>query len=306
MTHSSSLVSGLRSVALNVPDLVAAEHFYVNIWHLDVVARSADAVYFKGTGADHHLLALHKSDGPTSIRCVTLRARQLSALDEVAKASIAAGGRVLAPINKVSEPGGGVGLVVADPDGRIFQLVHGDELYSTERDSPKVQDIKDKPIRLAHAVLNSNNVESTRRFMETVFDFSLSDRTKIMAFMRCNSDHHSIALGDTDNNALNHIAFLMPDIDSVMRGGGRMVDAGYGIEWGPGRHGPGDNAFNYFIGPFGEVIEYTAEVEQIDDSYQAGQPSDWTWPPGRVDQWGISAPPSPKLKEAQKGVFFVS
>ena len=58
---------------------------------------------------------------------------------------------------------------------------------------------------------------------------------------------------------------------------------------GPGRHGPGDNAFNYFVGPFDVVIEYTAEVEQVDDSYQAGQPADWTWPPGRVDQWGISA-----------------
>jgi len=159
---------------------------------------------------------------------------------------------------------------------------------------------------LAHAVLNSHDVESTRTFMESVLDFSLSDRTRIMAFMRCNSDHHSIALGDSDNDALNHIAFLMPDVDSVMRGGGRMRDAGYGIEWGPGRHGPGDNAFNYFVGPFDVVIEYTAEVQQIDDSYKSGQPTDWTWPPGRVDQWGISAPPSPRLKDAQKAVVFVS
>jgi len=137
-----------------------------------------------------------------------------------------------------------------------------------------------------------------------VFDFSLSDRTRIMAFMRCNSDHHSLALGDTDNDALNHIAFLMPDLDSVMRGGGRMKDAGYAIEWGPGRHGPGNNAFNYFIGPFDVVIEYTAEVAQIDDGYRTGQPADWTWPAGRVDHWGISSPPSPRLKEAQKAIQF--
>ena len=96
----------------------------------------------------------------------------------------------------------------------------------------------------------------------------------------------------------------MPDLDSVMRGAGRMKDAGYATEWGPGRHGPGDNAFNYFVGPFDVVIEYTAEVQQIDDSYKAGQPTDWTWPPGRVDQWGISQPPSARLKEAQRAVFF--
>ncbi len=142
-------------------------------------------------------------------------------------------------------------------------------------------------------------------FLEQALDFSLSDRTRIMAFMRCNSDHHSIAFGDTDNDALNHVAFLMPDVDSVMRGGGRMRDAGFPIEWGPGRHGPGNNAFNYFIGPLDIVIEYTADVQQIDDSYQAGGPANWKWPPGRVDQWGISAPPSERLKAAQRGVSFV-
>ena len=300
MSHASSRVSALRSVALNVPDLVAAEHFYTTIWHLQVVARGESAIYFRGTGADHHLLALHQAEGPAKIRCVTLRARDRSALDAVASAALAAGGKVLHPVSQVAEPGGGIGVTVADPDGRVFQLVHGDALHAD------VHEAADQPIRLAHAVLNSHDVESTRRFMESVLDFSLSDRTRIMAFMRCNSDHHSIALGDTDNDALNHIAFLMPDVNSVMRGGGRMRDAGYGIEWGPGRYGPGDNAFNYFVGPFDVVIEYTAEVEQIDDSYQVGQPTDWTWPPGRVDQWGISAPPSPRLKDAQKAVVFVS
>jgi catechol 2,3-dioxygenase len=125
-----------------------------------------------------------------------------------------------------------------------------------------------------------------------------------MAFMRCNHDHHSLALADADNNALNHIAFVMPDLESVMRGGGRMKDAGYPIEWGPGRHGPGDNAFNYFVGPFGVVIEYTSGVGQIDDNYPVGMPENWGWPPGRSDQWGITTPPSANLKQAQKAIFF--
>ena len=300
MTHASSRVCALRSVALNVPDLAAAEHFYTSIWHLEVAARTDGAIYLRGTGADHHLVALHQAAGDAQIRHVTLRARDAAALDAVAHAAVQAGGRVLQAQAPVTEPGGGVAVTVADPDGRIFQLVHGDAQHTDAHES------KDKPIRLAHAVLNSHHVEDTRGFMEQVFDFSLSDRTRIMAFMRCNSDHHSIALGDTDNDALNHIAFLMPDLDSVMRGAGRMKDAGYATEWGPGRHGPGDNAFNYFVGPFDVVIEYTAEVQQIDDSYAAGQPTDWTWPPGRVDQWGISAPPSARLKEAQKAIVFVS
>ncbi len=299
MTHASSLISALRSVALTVPDLTLAEDFFTRTWHLQVVARTDNALYLRGAGSDHHLLALHHAPGAARILHITLRARSLNALSLAAQKTVAAGGRVLAPTAPLAEPGGGQAMTLTDPDGRVFRLVYEDEQLDTI-------DAPDMPLRLAHVVLNSSHVENTRQFMETALDFSMSDRTRIMAFMRCNNDHHSVALGDTDNNALNHIAFSMPSIGAVTRGGGRMREAGFPLEWGPGRHGPGDNAFNYFIGPFDLVIEYTAEVEQIDDSYQTGQPSDWTWPPGRVDQWGISPPPSARLKEAQRAVVFAS
>jgi catechol 2,3-dioxygenase len=298
MTHASSLISGLRSVAFNVPDLALAEDFYTRVWGLSVAAREAGALYLRATGADHHVLALHQQEGPAQIRHVTLRARSLQALQQAAAAVQSAGGRVVQPLAELRSPGGGTAVSIADPDGRVFQLVFGDALHTDTSVQP------DAPIRLAHAVLNSHDVEASRVFLEQVLDFSLSDRTRIMAFMRCNSDHHSIALGDTDNDALNHVAFVVADTEAVMRGGGRMKDAGFGIEWGPGRHGPGNNVFNYFVGPFDIVIEYTSDVQQIDDSYRAGQPGDWTWPPGRIDQWGISAPPSAALKVAQRAVMF--
>jgi catechol-2,3-dioxygenase len=296
---NSPWIAALRSVALEVPDLKRAEAFYTDIWHLDVAGRSDQALYLRGTGSDHHLLALHAAGEGAAIRHVTLRARSAAALALMADATVAAGGRVIHGPKVLDEPSGGTGILIRDPDGRLIQVVHGDRVNAEGREA------RDRPIRLAHVVLNSHVVEKTRQFFEHALGFTLADRTRIMAFLNCNRDHHSVALGDTDNDALNHIAFLMPDVDSVMRGGGRMKDAGYAIEWGPGRHGPGDNAFNYFVGPFGEVIEYTADVQQIDDSYRAGGPSDWTWPPGRVDQWGISAPPSARLKEAQRSVFFI-
>ena len=295
---ASPWIAALRSVALNVPDLEVAEAFYTRTWRLEVAARREAVLYLRGTGSDAYLLSLHAAP-QVQIRAVTLRARSEAALGEIAAATARAGGRVVSPIAPLDDPAGGIGLTLRDPHGRLFEVVHGDQQRATSTTE------KDRPLRLAHAVLNSHDVEATQRFLEAALGFKLADRTRIMAFMNCNSDHHSLALGDTDNDALNHIAFLMPDLESVMRGGGRMKDAGHAIEWGPGRHGPGDNAFNYFIGPFGEVIEYTAEVEQVDDSYRARGPADWAWPPGRVDQWGISAPPSARLKEAQRAVFFM-
>lgn len=93
---ASSTIQGLRSVALEVPDLDKAEDFYTRIWHLDVAAREPDALYFRGTGTDHHLLSLHR--GPrTAIRHVTLRAHGEDALHAIARAGIEAGGTLATP-----------------------------------------------------------------------------------------------------------------------------------------------------------------------------------------------------------------
>ncbi|GAB3482612.1 VOC family protein [Polaromonas eurypsychrophila] len=296
---SSPWIQALRSVALDLPDLDKAEAFYTEVWKLRVVARERDTIYLRGTGADHHLLSIHAGGELPQIRHVTLRARSEAALAEIATATVQAGGSIMVPLAALNDRAGGIGLTLRDPDGRLVQVVHGDTRHSD------VGEAQDQPIRLAHAVLNAHDIPKAQAFFEQALGFRLVDRTRIMAFLNCDADHHSIALGDTDNDALNHIAFLMPEVESVMRGGGRMKDAGHAIEWGPGRHGPGNNSFNYFIDPFGVVIEYTADVQQIDDNYRVGAPDDWKWPPGRVDQWGISAPPSARLKEAQRAVFFV-
>ena len=295
----SPWISALRSVALTVPDLAAAEIFYTQTWGLVLAEKSPGVAYFRGSGHDHHLLALHEAAGTPQIRLVTLRARSAKALEQIALAAKAAGG-VVERTGEASDPAGGNVVIIRDPDGRRIEVVHGDAQRANDAPVPQ-----DQPIRLAHAVLNSHAVESTREFFEKALGFVLADRTRIMAFMNCDNDHHSIAIGDTDNDALNHIAFLMPTLDAVMRGGGRLKDKGLPPQWGPGRHGPGHNAFNYFVDPFGIVIEYTAEVEQIDETYRVGRPEDWTWPPGRIDQWGIGQMPTDHLKQAQRQVFFM-
>ena len=292
-----SSVSSLRSVALGVTDLAAAEKFFVEVWRLSVSDRADGVVYLRATGRDHHVVSLHRSV-KTALRNITLRTGSLADLQRIEAATKSAFGTIVTPIGPIPEPCGGSGLTLRDPHGRLIRIVEGDRLVA------EAADIRDCPVRLAHVVLNSRDVPASQKFLESVLGFRLIDRTRIMAFMNCNSDHHTIAFADADNDALNHVAFLMPDLESVMRGGGRLKDAGFPIEWGPGRHGPGNNAFNYFVGPEGIVVEYTAEVEQVDDHYAVGTPEKWGWPKGRTDHWGISASPSARLKEAQRLVFF--
>ena len=192
--------------------------------------------------------------------------------------------------------GGGTGLVIADPRGRMLRVVHGDE--RRRADAP----VADRPARLSHVNINSTATDADAAFFAAVLGFSLSDRSKMMAFVRCNADHHSIVIADAPVDGLNHVAFLMPDLEGVMLGSGRMVDHGFPIAWGVGRHGPGNNVFAYFVDPFNIVIEYTADVLQVDESYVVRGPEQWTWPPGRIDQWGIAPPKAEALKQAQLGI----
>jgi catechol 2,3-dioxygenase len=126
-----------------------------------------------------------------------------------------------------------------------------------------------------------------------------------MAFLRTNDDHHSIVLAKATCDTLNHVAFNHECWEDVMKASGRMRDARFPIGWGPGRHGPGNNVFMYFVDPFGIVIEHTAEVSQVDDSYRVGGPEDWVWPEGRVDQWGIAPPKTDDCKAAQLAIPFL-
>jgi catechol 2,3-dioxygenase-like lactoylglutathione lyase family enzyme len=292
-------VSALRSVDLGTPDIDSSEQFYVATWGLEVVARHHGVIYLRASGSDHHVLALHQSARP-ELRAVTFRVASKEDFAPIAANVVAQGGHVIAPVAANQAPDGGAVLTVRGPEGGVLRFVHGDAVHAMT--SPA----GDRPVRLAHVNINSTDADATAAFYAKALGFRLVDRTKMMAFVRCNSDHHAVVIADAKVNGLNHVAFLMPDLEAVMRGSGSVIDAGFPIAWGVGRHGPGDNVFAYFIDPAGFVIEYTAEVLQVDDSYRFRGPSEWVWPPGRTDHWGIAPPKADHVKAAQLAVPYAN
>ena len=288
-------VSALRSVDLGTPDIDRSERFYVEVWGLEIVARHNGVTYLRADGYDHHVVALHRSERP-ELRAVTFRITSSNDFAPIAQNVVAQGGQVISAAGPSDAPGGGTVMTVRGPEGGTLRFVHGDVVHAAKSSGG------DRPLRLAHVNLNSNNADATAAFYEKALGFRLTDRTRLMAFVRCNSDHHAVVIADAEVNGLNHVAFLMPNLDAVMRGSGRMIDAGFPIAWGVGRHGPGDNVFAYFIDPAGFVIEYTAEVLQVDDDYRFRGPSEWVWPPGRTDQWGIAPPKADHVKAAQLAI----
>lgn len=291
---SQAAVTAVRAVDLAVADLAAARAFFTDVWNLRVVAEEGGICYLRAGGPAFHSLSLRAAkDGQSALLRVVLEATDRAAVDrlyaQVSREGVAFDGnpRVL------GTPGGGYGFGCKDPEGRNYAIVCDTRAHAPAH-GPEI------PTKLSHVNLNCRDNDASFGFLSRALGFKLSDETRHFRFIRCNADHHSLVLGFNDNANLNHIAFEMPDLDAVMRGVGRMRDHNYPVEWGPGRHGPGNNVFAYFCGPGELPLEYTGEMQQVAPDFQPSKrPQDWTWPPGRLDHWGLTPGPSERVKAAQ-------
>jgi 2,3-dihydroxy-p-cumate/2,3-dihydroxybenzoate 3,4-dioxygenase len=278
----------LRSVELQMPDRAAAVEFLKGPWGLAEVGTRNDTTYLRGTAARHYAIAV--SGGPVAAVISATLIGSRTEIEAVHKRVLKAGLKHGPWIDEFDEPGRGAGFYVTGPEGEPYRFVAPRETTPAALKSNSA-----RPIQVAHVVFNTRDREAASRMMTDTFGFKLSDRTRVMNFLRCDDLHHVVAYADSKQPSLNHIAFEMQDTDAVLRGMGRLKDAGYPTAWGPGRHGPGNNVFSYFIAPFGACIEYTAEVQRVDDSYPTGTPESWRWPAGRTDHWGIASRDDEKL-----------
>lgn len=292
---AESRVSALRSVEFGVPDLDRSVAFFRDVWGLQEIARHGGASQLRATGAEHDVVTLHEQP-ETALRRVTFAADDRRAVDALHAKAKGVGANIVSDPAPLPAPGGGYGFEFRDLEDRLFRISAEVEGHSD------VEDARDRPRKLSHVVLNSTQVDRATDYFVDLLGFRLSDRTEMMDFIRCNADHHSLAFARLGNASLNHVAFEVPSRDALMRGAGRLKEAGFKVEWGVGRHGPGDNVFAYFIEPNGFVVEYTAEVEQIDEAtHRVRYAEDWKRPANRMDQWGFADPPSERVRKAMAG-----
>jgi catechol 2,3-dioxygenase len=284
-------VRALRSVDLGFADPDKALRFFADVWNLTPVSENRGVHFLRGTCTFHHIVTLRRAAKPALIRTV-LDAADAKTVDALHAQVLSHGLKTIDPPAQLTQPHGEYGFGFKDPEGRNIAIVCG------VKDHADSADKTDRPRKLSHVNVNAGDSDATLTCYRDAIGFTLTDTTRRLRFLSCNADHHSMVLGFTGGATLNHIAFEMPDFESVMRGAGRMRDDGRAIEWGPGRHGPGNNVFCYFLGPEDMPVEYTAEMQQIDAHHRARTPEQWTWPSGRLDHWGISAGPSARMDAA--------
>ncbi|AFR51004.1 MULTISPECIES: VOC family protein [Gordonia] len=286
----------LRSVTLSVPDPLASRDFYHEVWGLSTVEEDGDRFWLRATGTEHHVLNLRRGDanalGGFSFALGTPRE-----VDDAARALDRIGVPLLREPGPLDDAGGGYGLALVDPEGRTVELSADVHAVSSQEPAGR----RAIPRKIAHVVLNTTDIERITAFYTQVLGMRVSDWSeRQMSFLRCNSEHHVIALNQAAWPALNHVAYEMTSIDHFMRGIGNLRSHGIAPQWGPGRHGPGDNTFSYFTDPAGLVCEYTSEVAQIDED--AWLCRTWRRTPELSDQWGTAGPPTTAVRSAMAGI----
>jgi predicted enzyme related to lactoylglutathione lyase len=294
-----SRVTEIRYVGYGVKDLAAEAAFYEDVWGLEPVPSDDGMKWFKTPGHDeHHVVRLRSAD-ENRIDVIAMAADSRSDVDVLCEQVAAASGKIVHPPRELTTPGGGYGFRFFSPEGLQME-VSSDVARGSAR---PLEHWEGLPLKISHIVLHSPDHQGLMNWFVEVLGFKVSDWLgDFMGFLRCNSAHHRFAILPGPP-CLNHVAYDMPSIDDMMRGAHRLKVKGTPIQWGPGRHTAGNNAFSYFVTPGGFAVEYTAELEEVD--FETHEAKVHVPAPLVMDQWGIGTggPQTMPHPEPNPGLF---
>ena len=289
MTVPTPLITHLRHVDLAVPDFAKQVDFYTNTWGLSAEHTDTGLAFLAAEGSPENYIVRLRQAGDKRIDLIAFGAASPAEVDALAAKLAVDGVTLISEPGIIDTPGGGYGFRFFDNEGRTVEI-SADVAIRAHRAVEAGESI---PVRLSHVVINSPQPEQTRAFYERHLGFRLSDTLmhprmgEMMWFMRINAWHHSLAIARGPHPSLHHASFEMRDIDSYMRGTGRLLRAGVEKIWGPGRHMAGNNTFSYFLDPHGNTVEYTTELDVIDED--TWHPSIYDFSdPEVTDQWGTA------------------
>ncbi len=286
---ANRLITHLRHVDLAVPDLARQRAFYTTVWGLTEEHTDTGLVFLAAEGSpEQYAVRLRQAEGKR-IDLIAFGAATAADVDTLAGQLAASGVRLIGEPGTLQTPGGGYGFRFFDNEGRTVEVSSD----VTARRHRKVGEGESIPVRLSHVVINSADPERTRAFYEQHLGFALSDTLmhprmgEMMWFLRINAWHHSLAIARGPHPSLHHASFELRGLDEYMRGTGRLLRAGVEKIWGPGRHLAGNNTFSYFLDPHGNTVEYTTELEQLDEDSWHPHVYDFSRPEV-TDQWGTA------------------
>ena len=141
--------------------------------------------------------------------------------------------------------------------------------------------------KLGHVVINVRDVARSVHFYTEVLGFEVSDIYPDamvpggMAFLRCNADHHGIALvgamADAARNIeLNHVAFEVANLDEVLLAREHLRKHGVRIDF-EGRRRAGVQIAIEFRDPDNHSLEIYWGIDQVGSDGHLRPPQEWKW-----------------------------
>jgi catechol 2,3-dioxygenase-like lactoylglutathione lyase family enzyme len=160
----------------------------------------------------------------------------------------------------VPEPDGDEEVAFADPTGVGLRCVRA---RARAVESPGDDPLR--PRRLGHVSLKAPDPAAASRFWETVMGMMLSEQVGPgLFFLRIAREHHNVGLRPGERGEVHHLGFEVAGWNVYQPILDRLAALGHRIEYGPGRHTPGNNIFTYLIEPSsGLRIELFADMGQI-------------------------------------------
>ncbi|MTD52625.1 VOC family protein [Amycolatopsis pithecellobii] len=271
ITMSRRTVSQLAYVELATPDLQKSRDFFVNVLGLTEIAQTGDGIFLRAWG-DFLPYSLQLVEGPVpEARRIGWRADSAEDLEHVVEVLKADGregewtgeniGRGRA--YQFRSPGGHGHEIFWD----IKQLAVPEELRSTYPNRRQ----KFSPVGVAartidHVTFGTDDVlrdvlwfrdKLNFRYMEYT---ALDESPETVFFGMVSSTEQAHNLGIMQNatdvrGAVHHVAYWVDQEIDVYRAADVLIEAGFPVEFGPGKHGMGENTFLYVREPSGFRIE---------------------------------------------------
>ncbi len=148
-----------------------------------------------------------------------------------------------------------------------------------------------RPRKLGHINRLTADLEGTARFYAEVLGMEVSDYLGDAGiWLRCNPEHHQLALVAAQAPHFHHLAFDYYDFATLRPLFDNLAQHGRWLAWGPLRHGIAQNICGYVrITEEPLLVECYADMEQLEPEHEPRQ-----WPDDRFSSntWGPLPPRS--------------